>query len=333
MQHYTVTLDTIGPVYVGNGTDLTKKDYYIEGSYAYVCDPMKLYDGLGKKYEEFIFDTYQTLTEFRYRNKDLAKKIDESVKYELRVGDVDIKPAFVINEFIKDAYGQPYIPGSTLKGVLRTIILADIIDRNPGKYTSYSREPLRYTKIDALEKEAVGAFNESIFRHMLVSDSEPLALDNLLLSRKIDVFKDNQANPKLNLNRESLKPDTQIKFKLSMDSSQSEYFRPERLMQAINNFNQQYHDVFLSKFNHYKPGDRLDDSIYIGGGVGFISKTVVHNLYERRAVQEIAGYLDNAFRKHKHSKDIEEGISPRAKKCTKIDGQVMEMGLCQIRID
>lgn len=31
-----------------------------------------------------------------------------------------------LNTFVKDAFGRPYIPGSSLKGALRTAILNDL---------------------------------------------------------------------------------------------------------------------------------------------------------------------------------------------------------------
>ena len=40
-----------------------------------------------------------------------------------------------IQQHIKDPYGNPYIPGSSIKGMIRTIMLAYDIINNPEKYS------------------------------------------------------------------------------------------------------------------------------------------------------------------------------------------------------
>ena len=56
-----------------------------------------------------------------------------------------------IQQFVKDVYGLPYIPGSSLKGVLRTCLLAEDIMKNPEKYDRIRRNvimPIRYIRED-----------------------------------------------------------------------------------------------------------------------------------------------------------------------------------------
>ena len=45
--------------------------------------------------------------------------------------------ALQIMEFVKDSYGQPYVPGSSVKGMLRTILLTADILKHPQKYSEY----------------------------------------------------------------------------------------------------------------------------------------------------------------------------------------------------
>ena len=36
-----------------------------------------------------------------------------------------------VGEFVKDAYGCPYVPGSSFKGMLRTVLLSALIEEGP----------------------------------------------------------------------------------------------------------------------------------------------------------------------------------------------------------
>ena len=38
----------------------------------------------------------------------------------------------------------------------------------------------------------------------------------------------------------------------------------------------------------------------------------------------------NVSKDHKHYKDFEYGVSPHILKCTKYNGQVLQMGLCKV---
>jgi len=58
-------------------------------------------------------------------NKVSAKDYLPWVKYRLSCGNFLLeKNAINVFECIKDSYNNPYIPGSSLKGMLRTILLS-----------------------------------------------------------------------------------------------------------------------------------------------------------------------------------------------------------------
>ena len=45
-----------------------------------------------------------------------------------------------INTFIKDAYGMPYVPGSSIKGMFRTALIVWEIHKNPRKFERIKRD-------------------------------------------------------------------------------------------------------------------------------------------------------------------------------------------------
>lgn len=93
--------------------------------------------GLESKYEQYLMsrDTMK-LGDWLKRNRIDIPDIRKCIKYEIECGDVigvesrDME----IQEHIKDPYGMPYIPGSSIKGMLRTILLIYDILENSQKY-------------------------------------------------------------------------------------------------------------------------------------------------------------------------------------------------------
>ncbi len=333
MKTYKIILEILTPLYIGNGTTLSKKDYVLRAGNVYVYEPIKLHGLLGVLYENFLMDN-KTLTDLLNNNR-MVKNLDlkSALKHTVKSGDNSIKKSDTINEFIKDAYGQPYIPGSSLKGAIRTALLAQEIRKNHSKFSQFRSEALnRWSKSNQVEETAFGKIIDNKFKNLRISDSRPTSPDNLILSKKIDVFKDNNSNNKLNLCRESLGPGTKIEFDMSVLSDKEGVFTPENIMNAINEFTKEYKKRFLSKFNSFDEKHYGKNIIYLGGGTGFLTKTINYSLYGDKALEITANLLTNNFKRHNHRKDIALGISPRAKKCTKINNETMEIGICRMEI-
>jgi len=113
---FDVTIRTLTPLHIGTGTILLRDyDYVTAGGRTFVLNQDAIYS-----------DIYsQTL---RIPDKPAGKLIDPS---ELRDGSPLVRYSLAgtttvdqIHEQIKDARGQCYLPGSSLKGALRTVLLA-----------------------------------------------------------------------------------------------------------------------------------------------------------------------------------------------------------------
>ena len=127
---HDVQLITESPVHIGDGTKIEKKQYI----YDPIAQKVKIVD-LNCLYNHFHSIGRETaFTEFLLnRNKSLQNlvidfklNIDKFVKYELDCSPLpgsDFKLREIIS-FTKDPYGYPYIPGSSLKGMLRTALIA-----------------------------------------------------------------------------------------------------------------------------------------------------------------------------------------------------------------
>lgn len=358
---YRVTLRTLAPVFTGSGKEIGKKEYFFqEQDKIAIPDIQRLYGqicqmGKGDAFEAYLLGKQNTdLTTWLQEQDISVEDIMPCVAYTLDYMDVAMEKdarRMQVMECIKDPYGNPYIPGSSIKGMLRTILLGAEIAEKPQRYQESKRNlkrnlEQRASRTAYLKKEIAGiegvayrtlarektkpwdAVND-VMQGLIVSDSEPLSTESLALCQKVDV--DTQGTEKrLPLLRECVKPDTEIHFTITIDSQLCPYTE-ERILSAVKVFMKRYNENFLSAFTGMeKPTER---DVFLGGGCGFASKTVIYPLYgKREGVDVIMKIFDQTKvpRLHKHDLDKQFGVSPHTVKCTSYQGKLYQMGLCRI---
>lgn len=349
MKIYEITLETLAPVFVGSGEILKKSSYIYdrkEGK-VYVLDAIKMINWMMKNnlldsYENYFYDnkskTKDLYTWFKINN--LLGNHKELMKYSIPVGDLSGDKNKGLNDiqlFIKGGDGKAYIPGSSLKGAIRNILLSEKNrDKDPKYFSDYlnNRE-----NIKAIEKRAIQEDKESfkrkitdrdyedIMKYLLISDSEPIDLENFVVVQKIDRnIKGKEST--ISTFRECIKPGTKIKFQMKIKDGLS--FNINEIKNAIENF---YDDVDYYFLQEFGVEEREGNYIYIGGGAGFVTKTSTYPLLgENVKAKEIVGkILEDKFRKIKHrSLAIRNDVAPQVLKVTKYKNEYYEMGLCKI---
>ena len=373
-QYYTLTLETLGPVHIGNGSSLTKLDYIYssESKTVYILESMKLFRGLQQYGLLQIFEKglsrNMSMTDFVTKNSVPEKAYSKWAASSYSVKGIDLKRGqWEIQSFMKDAYGMPYIPGSSLKGALRTAIETAIIlqkqkemsgitekvsaeinqahqDFKDRKRVNMKRLLNRenqtittnvFHTLSRKEKKPDDMLNDRM-AGLMFSDSRPIALDQLTLCQKLDVFlQDERTLPIL---RESLKPGTKLTFDVTIDSNLFGFSIRDILDAGADAF-RLYDERFRQAFIDALPAEINPEQemyLYLGGGTGFWHKTVLNALYEKMddgAIQT-AKLLDMQFPKAKHVSFAErEQISPKTIKAAEYQGSLYEMGLCVLRFE
>lgn len=362
LKNYELCLTTIGPVFIGNGKELNKKEYlFLNDKKIAVMNIEKLYGrirtkGLSMEFERYILGKgNETLKQWMMKNRVAVQDVKDCIDYILESGDLAVERGqrLQIMQCIKDAYGSPYIPGSSVKGMLRTILLGADLLANPGKYErdkekftadlwafSGNRRRLLSGNITGMENRRYhtlgktdqmrDAVNDEL-AGLIVGDSDPLDIGCLVPCQKVECHPDGHEK-KLNLLRECIRPGTEIRLPLTIDQSLCK-IDEKGLEQAIRLFGQQYYENFSSRF---QASDRpRGQEVYLGGGCGFVSKTIIYPMFQKKEGVRITKTIfekTGVPRVHKHDRDIQLGVSPHILKCTRYRGKLMQMGLCSLKI-
>lgn len=361
LKSYRIVMHTIGPVFIGNGKEIGKKEYvFLNNKQVGIPDMQGLYQELSRRRKEMYFEDYllgnnkMGLTEWLKKQNIKMNDIKPFIRYTLDCGDAIIEKGgnkLQVMECVKDAYEMPYIPGSSLKGMFRTILLGADVFKSFEKYKREKRDMwqkltvnagrMYYLKsnVDSIEKVAFRQLNRpetkpgdavnDILQGLKISDSAPISTDNLVLCQKIDRHP-NGVERELPLLRECIKPDTEICFTMTIDTSICR-LDEKQLMEAVKLFINRYCEEFASAFvgiNMLK-----SDYVLCGGGCGFVSKTVVYPMYGKTEGIEFTQHVFDMLKvpqKHKHNKDKMYGASPHIIKCTRYQGRTLQMGICKI---
>lgn len=370
LKTYDLILDVKGPVFIGSGNEISKKEYiFLSNGKAAVFDIQKLYRLVNKYRKQGLFEEFMVGN----KNSDLKRWLEENripaaeylkcVKYTLDgnkiIREKGKQKLIHVQEFIKDAYGNPYVPGSSVKGMLRTILLSYDVMERPQRYRKdmdgiekdvlwRQAQEIRINKKNVLKKN-IESIEEKYFytlrressrfgdarndwmTGMIISDSEPLKVEDLTLCQKIDSYPDGNERA-MPLLRECLKPGTQIKCQMTIDEELCKV-HIAYITNAVKKFNEQYYSNYSGKF---LDADRLrPDSVFLGGGAGFVSKTVIYPLFPGKEGVKIVSKIYDKTKvpfNHKHREDVRMGVSPHMLKCTRYHGKKYEMGLCKLTI-
>lgn len=371
---YTVQLEVQSPLFIGSGETINKKEYlYIpKENKAVMFDLKKMATylqekNLIKQYQTFLMNEKERDLEkfFRLHNissKEYARFTDYTIDMEGESVQGD-KPMRELHLFVKDAQGNPYIPGSSLKGALRTAMLvyqiyateknykekreirakkwidelnqcnASAVKRKLGE-ESQNYEATWLNRLGLLDTKSNDMVN-SVMRGISVSDSLPIEKKQLMLVQKIDssVKGNIQYMP---LFRECLKPGTRCQCTITIDERIAEQtgWTIDRIIKAINFFRQWQEMYFYKKFNKYSMLDGQNTNVlWLGGGVGFENKTINQvSIGTKEALNYNAELLSKLFQNGHHEKDIDIGISPHMMKIALYKGKYYPMGQCKLEV-
>lgn len=135
-----IQLTTLTPVHVGSGEFLQFNADFIEDkdgedSYLYVVEPSKILELIGIENMDrwiSIIDQNGNLKEFLQKFPN-AKNPENYASRKVLNYVRNIEKKQTLKETIHNGFGFPYIPGSSLKGAIRTAVLVSLVGSVPDK--------------------------------------------------------------------------------------------------------------------------------------------------------------------------------------------------------
>ena len=273
-ENYTFTLETLSPLRIGSGEKLDSKQYYLDDNHILRLDQRKWTKLLSRKrlvdkytnailkgtdLHTFVQDYRRFISLSELKDAALYQAPVYRLPYDLR----DRGNTPYIHLFQSDSEGNPYIPGSSLKGAIVASLLAvyykdiftdeqrqgfenavhsmmeSIPDKHKWKAVEAEAKKALKPMFPDLAKKHINPDNKRVIYLMQairVSDSDPIDRGQLAVCEKADVFpidrrfadgtwEVSEKNP--GIFHESLIPGTKVTFRLSIDEGKLKLFRKD----------------------------------------------------------------------------------------------------------
>jgi len=195
-EKYNIELQTTTPLHIGNGKSYSSLEYFIDKGHINFIDinsvfesigkgkteeeSIKAIDELSKKIEKSVINTQQTIDAKAF----FAEYVVNVSDFVIKTLQTDIKPQkrVEIHQFINQN-GRYYIPGSSIKGAIRTAYLFNYFDKNENieKLVRVLNDHQIYdkSKSNELNKIVFGEITDDFFKYIHVEDSQFLTDDNI----------------------------------------------------------------------------------------------------------------------------------------------------------
>ena len=256
---------------------------------------------------------------------------------------------------------KPYIPGSSIKGMLRMGIIFHLLENSPGMKEKFHREMYKALQSDN-PKKTLGNLSKTIEEALLeykddkknvhkclaglqVGDALAEAgtvPESVILQRTYGITcggRKKEFEKPLDVFWECIPAGSEFRLRISMDkamlqkigiSSIEEIFgycrlfmqRGLKLQEKV--FGRRYGALF---------DEAQEADCFLGAGTGFLQKSLWFSLFadEAEAMKELRGFLDQSFRQHSH-RVLDKAISPRTIKLVGSGRRKQMMGLCKLEV-
>lgn len=286
-------------------------------------------NALIESYKNFIFNRKkgQFLYCWCVDNEISINKLDTCCFAKAYIAS-DKKDLNDLMPLIRHIDGSVYIPGSSIKGAMRTALLCYLIKKSPA--CESWRDTLRkiinsvnQRNIDKYYKCFANKIEQLIFykckeydpalqnaradimRGLRISDAKCHRNIKTKIYRKVDIslHKGKTGNiKKLPLYREYIPSETEFTFTITVEKQFMKMIGINNVNELIKTITWQTNkiiDLEKSVFNEYDKcwsGVENEANLIMGGGAGFLSKTIMYSILPKaEAVNAVKSYLDLAF--------------------------------------
>ena len=305
---FQFSLLAMAPIHIGNGEKYTSREFIYENGYFYFPDMGKFYNRMVEKGYDQKFERFLQETKPSPRNNRLISFLEDNrisdrnfggyriIETKLETNNNYLRGGALnqVSKFIRDPFGNPYIPGSSLKGAIRTILMNTNPDWNNKNVVQDEKENKSLIPWGAKK----GQDYDDLFNAIRVSDSKPFSNDRLILVQKWDHKAKPPRAKSIPLYREAIVPSTKINFTITTTTKEAGILIDE-LGKRAQAFYKAYKNFFLSDFPENKIQPNLQYPIYLGAGSGAWTKTIF---------KQANGILQERYQNSKTTRMVEKGV-------------------------
>ena len=350
----------LSPLFIGSGERLTPMEYILDGSAVHVPSIPDMVEAFAGDWRRGLMDDFQrfiTSPDPKQQLGDFTRKWNfqmnpppDWVRYTVRA-----QPGFqkinALLTFVRDPEGMAYIPGSSVKGALRTALIArrmtdrdaDALRRELETYPGCRRasaveQVLRVLafNLDREKRVKNDAVND-LLRAVEISDSAPFPAEALTACRRhwLSARGDDQGG-RSPVFMECLRPGFETAFYVTVDHSLWPGGEDALgcLRDALTEWNdlcRRAHEAYFEA--HLAPTAPVRGApIVLGGGTGFQRKSLVYRTgaYPEEAARLAHQTLKSQFPNTYKPRDAE--TAPYMFKAAAYQGRLYPMGACDLRL-
>jgi len=272
-----ITLETVTPVHIGNGEEWSFLDYFIENGKVNILNTNAIFeslndtqiiDNLSKEIKEKIINGQVQINpkEFFGKYIDVSKYIIKRIESDEISGKVKIK------KFINQQ-GRYYIPGSSIKGAIRTAYFFDFFDKNIDAL------------VDVLENKS--EITSDFFKYFHVTDSQFISDSKMKIIKTIR--HNNEKNKEgIPIYLEGIKEGSIVNFEIKIDDRSK--ITIEDIKNSVRNLtttvcdyetnNNKNPDFMKNFYNEIKKNNEI--YLNLGFGGGYLVKTIYLLLWKHK---------------------------------------------------
>jgi len=175
ISNYPAKVRILTPTHVGAGSHKNWQegiDFFYKNGFVYIVDSRKLYKILdetparGHKTALDVYTGYLANRKFG-RIEDLIREIDIDFEEIARFKFENSNPDSEIQALIRTGKGVPILPGSSIKGAIRSAVFNHLMREKRINPRGVDKE-----KVKKIEKDLLGSFANDIMRFIRVYDAE-----------------------------------------------------------------------------------------------------------------------------------------------------------------
>lgn len=271
-----ITIETITPVHVGSGKELMSDTEYLtfeeeDNRFLVVIDHRKVLDIVGaENIQQWvnIIDRNERLKSYLYQRKPGVTKEEIALRIVTDYSNESTKNR-TLKEQLHTASNLPLIPGSSIKGAIRSALLAYYVNKKPELISKESALKDRNKRFSAkfVEGNIFGkTANDDTMRFLRVGDAafsaNTISVDMRLLNERYEGWDFKKGNRQLvECIPGSQKANTRMKldtstFKIRRPHSQTGFLDWKALMRIVNN-----HTISLLKqeVDFWEPDEQVPE--------------------------------------------------------------------------